>query len=194
MTHEALIASLKTKGKERVETLWHDAQEEVERFRAAREAAFDSERVRIERQTSLENQALHDAIVKDGEKEARKLLAAAKSRLGERLYQAAVESLPRFRGKDYETLFAALVAKLPQGPWEEVQIHSRDQALAERFFPGSRVVTDDAIGQGMIVVGRKGRFSVINTLEKRLERGWADILPECFKGIQPEGMTDESAA
>ena len=194
MTHEALIASLKAKGKKKVDALWHDAEGEIERFRAAVEKQLDEERAKTEHQASLENRELCDSVMKAGEREARKRLATAKSRLGERLYRSAVESLPRFRGKNYEKLFTTLVAKLPEGPWEEVHVNPRDQALAGHLFPGSRVVTDDAIVGGMTVVGREGRFSVINTLEKRLERGGADILPECFKGIQVEGMTDESAA
>lgn len=194
MTHEALIASLKAKGKKKVDALWHDAEAEIERFRTAMEKQLDDERVKTEYHASLANRELRDSIMKDGEREARKLLAAAKSRVGARLYRAAVESLPRFRGQNYEKLFAALVEKLPEGPWEEVQVNPMDLALAERSFPDSRVVADDAIGGGMIVVGREGRFSVSNTLEKRLERGWANILPECFKGIQLEALTDESAA
>jgi vacuolar-type H+-ATPase subunit E/Vma4 len=47
-------------------------------------------------------------------------------------------------------------------------------------------VPDDTVSGGLEVTGDAGRICIDNTLEKRLERGWQDLLPILVSAIRRE--------
>jgi vacuolar-type H+-ATPase subunit E/Vma4 len=194
MSHEALIAALREKGKKKAGELWHEAEGEAERARAEALETFEKLRAQKAHEASLANRLLVDNIIREAEGESRRRLAAAKGRLAQRLYAVAMQILPRFREQDYSDTFSAIAAELPEGPWEEVRVNPQDSLLARKIFPAAQVVPDPSIAGGMDAVRGNSGFRVINTLGKRLERAWADILPECFKTIESEVLGHGTSA
>jgi len=74
-------------------------------------------------------------------------------------------------------VFSRLAAELPPIAWETLRVNPADAEVATRLFPRARIVPDSAICGGMEALAEEGRIRVINTLEKRLERVWPELLP-----------------
>jgi V/A-type H+-transporting ATPase subunit E len=103
--------------------------------------------------------------------------------LSERLSRLATSLLPQFREQQYRELFEALVRELPPYAWETVRVNPEDTAMAGRYFPEAKIVPDTRISGGMEVDGDGGRIRIVNTLEKRLERGWPELLPDLIEAV-----------
>jgi V/A-type H+-transporting ATPase subunit E len=82
------------------------------------------------------------------------------------------------RGEGYEDLFAGLAAEAAGAEWGTVRVNPADRELAARYFPRAVVEADASITGGVEAVSTDGAFSVVNTLETRLERAWPELLPE----------------
>jgi len=74
-----------------------------------------------------------------------------------------------------------MAAEIPPLPWKTVRVNPEDVGIARKHFPGAVIITDEGISGGMDVMTGDGKIRVINTLEKRLERAWGDILPHLMK-------------
>ena len=95
----------------------------------------------------------------------------------------ALRLLPRLRERDYPRIFSRLAAELPPIEWETVRVNPADAEIAGYLFPRARIVPDTAICGGMEALAEGGRIQVINTLEKRLERGWPELLPVLIEEV-----------
>ena len=67
-----------------------------------------------------------------------------------------------------------------------MRVNPEDIELAKAYFPDSEIIPDGNISGGLDVLTGDGRIRVINTFEKRLERAWADMLPELIRDIYKE--------
>jgi V/A-type H+/Na+-transporting ATPase subunit E len=94
--------------------------------------------------------------------------------------------LAELRDNGDAELFAALEAELLPCQWETVRVNPADAELAEVRFPGARIETDGGITGGLEVAADGGRVRIDNTLEKRLERGWPELLPRLMNAITRE--------
>lgn len=186
MSYQELISSLRQEADDKAEKFWREARAEVEQART--EAAAGLERIRAEqarRQASAVREAtLH--VLSEAEKTARHMRLATLGELSERLSRLAAALLPQFREQDYGELFEALVRELPPYAWETVRVNPEDAAMAGHYFPGAKIVPDIRISGGMEVDGDGGRIRIVNTLEKRLERGWPELLPVLIEEIYRE--------
>lgn len=183
MSRQELIKSLRLKGEEKAREIWALAECEAARVRA--EAAARIERERAGSGSAPEEEALR-AIRLAAEREARRLRVAARTRLAERLFEAALAALPALRKQAGSRLFAALAAELPPFAWERLQVNPADRRLAARHFPQAQIAADPAIIGGMIALAEAGRIRIDNTLEKRLERSWETILPALLEKAEEE--------
>lgn len=75
-------------------------------------------------------------------------------------------------------MFNRLAAELPPAAWETVRVNPTDGELAGHLFPTALIEPDPAISGGMEALAEEGRIRVVNTLEKRLERGWPELFPD----------------
>jgi V/A-type H+-transporting ATPase subunit E len=120
---------------------------------------------------------------------------AALGELSERLSRLAVSLLTQLREQQYGELFDALVRELPPYAWETVRVNPEDSAMAGRYFPEAEIVPDPHISGGMEVNGDGGRIRIVNTLEKRLERGWPELLPDlidvAYREIEQNAFTQD---
>jgi V/A-type H+-transporting ATPase subunit E len=186
MSYEELLAALRQEADEKVEMLWRETKAEAERARE--EAAVGFERTRSEslsRQAAMIGETTRD-ILAEAERKARQVRLAALRELSARLSELATTLLAELRDRPYEGLFEALVGELPSYPWETASVNPADVERASMFFPEAKIVADKAISGGLEVTGDKGRICVNNTLEKRLERAWPELLPEMMRAVYRE--------
>jgi V/A-type H+-transporting ATPase subunit E len=90
------------------------------------------------------------------------------------------------RDQGYENVFAALVRELPPRRWQVVRVNPADIGIARTYFPDSEIIPDAAITGGLEVMDQDGEIRVTNTLEKRCELAWQELLPELLKAAKKE--------
>ncbi len=177
MGYEELIEGLRAEADEKIRQVWKDVNEEAIRIR--KEEADRFARAREEQGTSLENAVRETCnnILAEAERESRGIMAEAEKKLSDRLFSLAMESLALLRNEVYENVFSELAREIYSQQWKEVRVASGDVEFAKGLFPDAHVVRDDGITGGLKVHSENGQISVDNTFEKRLERGWRDMLP-----------------
>jgi V/A-type H+-transporting ATPase subunit E len=194
MSYLDLMNALRDKGEEKAATLWLHVEAEAQRIRTEAANQIEATKVDQARAHARTQESITKGIRMEAARSQREMWSAAKSRVAERCYQLARQSLSASRNPDDDGLFRALADELPEEAWEEVRVHPVDRDRAARRFPGARVVTDPDISGGLEVVGRGGRLRIRNTLEKRLERAWPDLLPAIVHEIEGEVKDVEPSA
>ncbi len=193
MGYRELTAELYREAEEKIAEFRRQAAEKVSRARE--EAGAEMERLRKEsarRQAAAEEEATRD-ILSGAERQVLEARLAGMRELSGRLHDMALSRLTSLRKHRYEELFAALVQELPDFPWQTVKVNAADVELARRHFPEAEITAGADISGGMEVFAEKGSICVVNTLEKRLERGWPDLLPDLIAAAYRELGRDDSA-
>jgi V/A-type H+/Na+-transporting ATPase subunit E len=184
MGQEELIEELRRIGKESAEAVRRETAAEIEQLRSETSARLDALRgVSAERRDAAcaeETRALLAGAVS----QARLIRVAAENTLAERLYEEARRSLHCLREKGYDSLFTNLAAELPLCRWERIRVNPADRERARKRFPDVEIAADDAVSGGLEATADGGRIRVDNTLEKRLERGWPELLPTLVRRLE----------
>ena len=180
MTYEALITELRRQGEAEKRAIWQVVEEEAAAYRrnAAQRWASEQDAAEEERREAAEARAREIRLA--AEQEGRRLKGQAEMALAERLYHLARRVMPVMQDEVRGEMFVRLARELPDRPWERVHVNPSDLAWAREFFPRAEVVAGGDITGGVEALDRQGGLRVINTLEKRLERGWPMILPAIF--------------
>lgn len=193
MGREELIRDLHRKSGKRIKKLWQEAEARAAELRSAR--LKELEQLRAESVEGLE--AVRERIATPMHHEADcAILAmedAAMQQLAARLKTMLIERLPGLRQQDYAAVFAALAGEVPANRWEKVRVHPQDVELAGKYFPGAEIAADPGIIGGFIAEDAGNGCKVINTLEKRLERGWPAILPEVLQAVMEADDVEPAA-
>ncbi|MCM2358106.1 MAG: V-type ATP synthase subunit E [Geobacteraceae bacterium] len=183
MGQRELIEALRKEGDEKCAAIRREAEAESERIVSAAAAEIGRLREEYARRRADACAAETAAILAEAASRGRLVRLAAESALAERVYGLACGALPLLREEEYGALFAALARELPPCQWETVRVNPADEQLARSLFPRAAVITDGALVGGFEVTAAEGGMRVVNTLEKRLERGWPELLPGLFKDI-----------
>lgn len=175
-----------------IRSLWQRAEDAIRNIdREAKEEA-----ARIERETSLKIEALREEhgkavaaesgiraeqILSEALDQVRLMRLASTRKLSARLYRLTGSSLGHLRNEEYPGIFRALAMELPPLDWTSVSVNPDDAGLARRTFPDADILPDERISGGMDVATADNRVRVINTLDKRLERAWEEILSDLLR-------------
>lgn len=185
MGHRELIESLREAGAADLRAILElsaSATASVEADCAARIAG-------LRRQYALNQEmavaAERGRVVAAAEAEGALIRLEAEHQLAERLFRLAQAALVRLQGET-PSLFAALAAELPSCRWETVRVNPADRELAAAAFPEAQIEAEPEIHGGMVAVAPGGRIRVDNTLGKRLERAWPQLLPRLVRAIAPQ--------
>lgn len=179
-----LLAALRSEGEKKAGLIREEAAGEAARLRAEAEALLARMREASLREQTQAIAAATGAIIAEAERDARQLGLSALQQLAERLHGLARQFLPRLRTDEYPGAFARLAAEIPPALWEEIRVNPADVDRAALLFPGAKVVADAGICGGLIALADGGREEVVNTLEKRLERGWPELLPALLAEVE----------
>ena len=181
MGYEDLLNALRRDGEKQSGLIRQEAEAEAVRLREEAAAGRAWFRQKFEQEQARVIAAECSAILAEAERTARRIRLAEAGKEAERLYRLALRILPRLRERDYPKMFSRLAAELPPAPWETVRVNPADAEIAGYLFPAARIEPDTAVCGGMEALAEGGRIQVINTLEKRLERGWPDLLPDLLE-------------
>lgn len=186
MSREALLEALQRDAAEAlVELRAHGAQCLAERAaaRAERLALLQAAEER-RREALIASERLARQVAT--QTETRRLLLAAEGCLAERLRTLAAPLLVELAVDRTDTLLAALAQELPAVEWQVVTVQPREREAVRALFPRAEIRGDAAIGGGLLACADGGRLCVDNTLEKRLARGWDDLLPELCRALEEQ--------
>ncbi len=187
MGAKELIEALRSEGEKQAQALRRKIEAEIARLRADASADLDRLREEYARQQVASSNNVERAILAEAECKARITRLAAENKLAERLHALARSSLSLLRDRDYDRTFALLAAELPLSAWETVRVNPADTERATVLFAAATIVADGSISGGMECAAAGGRLRIVNTLEKRLERLWPELLPVLFTEIGKEG-------
>ncbi len=186
MSSRELIESLRRSGDEKIRLLRQEAEQEAGAGRTAAAERLEELRRRYGDQLSAAaGEETMRALAEAGNK-ARVLRLAAEKVLSERLMSAARAAMQQLRDAAYPAIFEKMVLELPSLGWNLVRVNPADVGLARKYFPEAEIVPVENISGGVDVTIRDGTIRVINTLEKRLERAWNELLPLMVKDAYRE--------
>lgn len=193
MGQAELEAALRREGDQKARQIWVKAETELEKLRSDQQADLNRERqdaVRL-----LEKQIMEIGLVRRhaAEFQALQLRLQAETLLAERLYCLAQLQLPDLAASGGTELFQALAAEIPDHHWNHILVNSRDLVLAQGRFPQAEIEVCDDIVAGLIVRAQEGRLQIENTLEKRLQHVWPDLLPQLLAELR-KGLGDDETA
>ena len=176
MGHRELTDSLRRDGDEQVNRLWNEVRAEAEKINAGTAQRTSELREEFRKRLEAVSRKEEDAVLSEAVQKARAIRLSLEHTLSDRLLLLAVSCLGELRDSGYRDVFASLAGELPSAEWDEVRVNPLDKGIAEEFFPGSRIITDDNISGGLEVTRHDNKICVNNTFEKRLEKAWQDIL------------------
>lgn len=186
MGYVELIAALRRDGEEQLDKIRSDAEREAERVKGDASARIERLRAEYAGRLARLEAAQARTVLADAESSASSIRLATESALAGRLFLLARSSLHHLRDEGYEQLFADLVRELPPGEWRQIVVNPADMALAAHLFPDAEIISDPAVVGGLEVSEEGGRISIVNTLEKRGERAWPELLPHILRDIYRE--------
>lgn len=171
------MQALRREGEERCAAIRLEAEAGELRLRAS--VAADTDGLQTEharRRDSLCAGRRHD-ILMAAQREAGLVRLRTEDRLAKRLHERARASIGKLREERYESFFRELAAESMGIAWSEVRVNPADAELAARHFHPAVIATDPAITGGFEAATPGGEITWINTLERRLDRAWPDLLP-----------------
>lgn len=184
MGRRELLEALQHEGRETMAAIAVKAAAEEERLKSAveersevlrREHELQRERLCGARQRTLRSKGAHEAAL---------IRLRAEDALAQRLYTRARICLKQLRGDSSEPLFRALAAELPAIPWHTIWTAPADAVPASDIFPGAAIIPDETLSGGLKAAAADGSLTVDNSLEKRLERMWPDLLPQLIAELR----------
>ncbi len=176
-----LIESLRASGNGKIRALHAEAEREAGRIRAEGESRIESLRASHARDQSMAADDQSERMLADANAEARRLRLSTERALAERLHALARAALPALRNVGYADVFTSFVRELPPFPWKTIRVNPEDVALARQHFPGTEVIADPAITGGFIALSAGEEVQVVNTLERRLDSLWEEMLPDIMQ-------------
>jgi V/A-type H+-transporting ATPase subunit E len=183
MSSRELIESLRRAGEENIRALKQEAERQATTLKStASEKIADLRKQYADQLTVVTGDELRRARA-EASNRARDLRLSAEKTLADSLFSIARFSLHQLRDDRYPAVFEKLVKELPPLPWKVVRVHANDVALAQKYFPGAEIEPVGHISGGVDVAIADGTVRVINTFEKRLERIWAELLPQMVNDV-----------
>lgn len=189
MSHEELIVSLKQEAEEKIRTINQASLAEREKIRMETAEEIERKRDAYGRKQLHVEQEQERSIIARAEREGAQLRLEAEAALSDRLRSLTLASLALLREDRYESLFLSLVREIPSFTWETVKVNELDVSLARKHFPAAEIIFDNKITGGLEVLAENGVIQIINTLNKRAENAFAELLPLMIKKIYKRYIT-----
>ncbi|TNF56521.1 hypothetical protein EP227_00645 [bacterium] len=190
MGHQELITSLQKDAGDKISHIREEAEETIQKIKTELSEKIGQLKEEYARRESAEINEIEGDLRSEAAQSMRGIRLSSEKRLSDRLLPIARSCLNTLRDKHYKSVFASLVKELPPSAWNEVRVNPEDMDLAREHFPHAQVHGDSGITGGFVAVLEKGNICVTNTFEKRLERGWEDMLPLVMGDVY-EGGNDK---
>lgn len=187
MGAEELLAALRHEGEKKASAIREEAEAEAARLKAEAAGRLEELRKRHAQEQAAAGEAEACAILAEAERSVRRIRLSATERLAQRLGKLALALLPTLRGAKGVELLNRLAAELPPREWEKLKVNPADLEQAKALFPSAFIEGDPEVCGGLVAWAKGGELLVVNTLEKRLERAWPELLPLLLKEVESGG-------
>jgi len=194
MGYQELIDSLRKEGEKKAQAIRAETRAEADKITS--ETAGKIKQLREEfrkKETALIMKQEND-VLSAAENRARSIRLSAEESLSARLFELAGSMLHELRDARYTAVFTSLVNELPPSAWTEALVNQDDVSMTLVHFPGIHIIGDNMISGGIDVSAENSRQRIINTFEKRLERGWEEILPSLIYEVRKEASAHDITA
>jgi len=191
--YSELIESLRKDGEENINRMWSNVKAEAEKINEETSLRINELRDKYQKKSETEVKQQEESILAEARNRSHRIKLSTERALSDRLFPLAASSLVDLRDTRYKEVFISLIKELPDKSWEEIRVHPQDVGIAQEHFPHAHITPDKSISGGLEVLREEGRVSISNTLNKRLERAWEDLLPLIFTTIYKEVSGDESS-
>lgn len=186
MSRQELLDDLRRQGEAKVKALWEEVRTAADAYRQELAQEQQAEAERLERETSRQAATSRQRLLNDSRRELTGRRLQATQALAERLHRLALAELPALRRDGGGDLFAALAAELPELPWAEIRVHPDDAQAAQRHFAKAQILPDPELVGGLVARAQDRPLTVDNSLDRRLERLWPQLLPLLLAELKPE--------
>lgn len=193
MGESELKIALQQEGEARAREFWQQAEGAVEK--RCKEIEVELEHLRHETGRSLQAEAatLRNDLLFEAQAKATAVRLRAEAAMELRLLKMADRVLGEMIGSSRQELWQALCCELPDYQWTSVKIDPEDLELARRAFPSATIISDEAIGGGLIVTDPEGTIRIDNSLSCRLMRAWPDLLSSLMKDLRERIDSDATS-
>jgi vacuolar-type H+-ATPase subunit E/Vma4 len=188
MGQRELEAALRADGDNQARAIWRAAEAAAAQARRETEEILNQLEVSGSRRQQLAADRLRESILNAGRRQIRLCRLEAEQRLAERLLRLARAQLPQWAATRGAKLFHALVDEIPSANWRLVKVQAGDEQAAKDRFPNAEVVVSEQICGGLVVEDGLGQVIIINTLEKRLEHLWPELLPGLLEQLRQQAL------
>lgn len=190
MGYDELTETLRREGEESRGRIRNEAEGEMAAIRAAWTAEREVMEQDAARAISRECAALTALESAGTRRRVQALLLEAENRMAARLLASALALLPRLRETGYAEALGAIIRALPPAGWRSARVNPADLEQTRSLLPGVEVLPDPSITGGIEVETADDRLRVSDTLEKRLERYWPELVPELMGKLR--GVVDDA--
>lgn len=184
MGQHELEAALRREGDAKIHDIWRQVEKQAEVLRSETSAELDRQQRAEKMRLETDIAAVLEAARADARQKAQRQLLLAENRLVERLKLLARPIIEKLAIQGGQELFMALVDEIPEHNWCRVLVNPRDLELARSSFPSAEIVPTEEISGGLKVDNQESRIIIVNSLEKRLEHLWPELLPDIFKELR----------
>ncbi|MDF1579891.1 MAG: V-type ATP synthase subunit E family protein [Desulfuromonadales bacterium] len=192
MAQQELENALRREGEDQARAIWQRIEMEASQLRDATRQNIEQQRQTAVARWQREANMVHEKALSVARRESRNCRLHAEDALAQRMKTLALELLFELAGAEGSTLFEALAVELPDHPWQQVRVHPRDQEQARKIFPAAEIMADEEISGGLEVVSADARIHICNTLGKRLEHLWPQLLSELMHELRQIAGDHES--
>lgn len=184
MGRHELLEALQHEGREKMAAIVTRSKAEEESLRAGFEERRALLRLEHEQQSELLCRRLKQKIISAAKREAALIRLRAEHFLSLRLHERAGINVMQMSVNNPLALFCTLAVELPPDTWLTVQVNPGFAPLAANCFPDAVIVPDAALSAGFKVVSADKSLTVDNTLGKRLERLWPELVPHLLAELR----------
>jgi vacuolar-type H+-ATPase subunit E/Vma4 len=194
MGQQELEAALRREGEEKAREIWRTVESEAGRLRCETATVLDRQQQVGALRRNTEVFAVLETARSVARQKAQRSRLVSEDNLVKRLKLLAGQMLETLALLGGENLFSALVDEIPEYDWFQVRVHPRDLELASSRFPTAEIVTTERISGGLQVESLEGRIVIINSLEKRIEHLWPEILPVMLRELRQMKDVNDAVA
>ena len=184
MGRHELETALRREGDQQVRQLWQQLEAEADLLRRQNAAVLEREQQATKARLDAETAVILGTARAVAMQQAQRTRLFAEEQLVERLKSQAQPLLEKMATEGGQALFLALAAEIPAHDWHKITVHARDAGAAKDQYPGAEVISSAQISGGLQTEDAEGRVMICNSLEKRLEHLWPELLPEMLREIR----------
>lgn len=193
MGHQELEAALRRDGESKAREIWQIAEASAAQIRRETEELLQQLAESGAGRLALASAGLLEEALSTAQKQAMRDRLETEQRLAERLKALTKSRLPELALRGGTRLFHMLANEIPAADWHLIKVNERDAQAAKDRFPNAEVIVSESICGGLVVENAQATVIIINTLEKRLEHLWPELLPGLLAQLRTKGKGHETA-